>query len=116
MRVATIVRVVVSVVLSMVAVLSLVDPMPDTAVAREPAQPARLLVALDERDGSVVWRAKPDGRVSGFLTVRAVSHGVVIADELRCLSGERQYEAGDASVVAFDVRTGTERWHVSDAQ
>jgi outer membrane protein assembly factor BamB len=111
MRVAT----VVPVVLSVVALWTI--SLPATAAPAGPAsQPARLLVTLDEHDGSVAWRVKPRGPDGGFLTVRTATHGVVIADELRCLSAARPYEPGDASVVGFDARTGAERWRIPDAR
>src|SRR5436190_22903096 len=86
------------------------------AGAQAGAQAPRLLVALDEKSGDVLWRAKPSGVDGGHLDAKYETHGLVIADEFRCLSGERRYEPGDTSVVAFDARTGKERWRVPDAQ
>jgi outer membrane protein assembly factor BamB len=82
--------------------------------ARTPSAPARLLVALDEHDGSVLWRARPDGSTGSHVDAKFVTHGLVVAEEFRCDSGNRTYQAGDVSVVAFDARTGRERWRLAD--
>jgi outer membrane protein assembly factor BamB len=110
MRVATVLAVV---VLSVATVLTAA---PDAASARDAAQPARLLVALREQDGSVLWRARPRGAGGGHLDAKYVTHGLVVTEESVCLSGERRYEPGDVSVVAFDSRTGRQRWRVPDVE
>ena len=87
------------------------------AGAQAPTAPVpRLLIALDEKNGAVLWRAKPRGVDGGHLDAKFETHGLVIAEEFRCLSGERRYEPGDTSVVAFDARTGKERWRLADGQ
>ena len=65
---------------------------------------------------SVLWRAAPRGDIGGHLDAKFVTHGLVIAEEFVCHSGERRYEPGDVSVVAFDARTGHERWRVPDVE
>src|SRR5581483_6154920 len=91
-------------------------PAAPVAAARATDARARVLVALDERDGSVSWRAKPRGIDGGHLDAKFVTGGVVVAEELRCLSGERAYQPGDVSVVAFEAHTGRERWRVADTE
>jgi outer membrane protein assembly factor BamB len=63
-----------------------------------------------------LWRAAPHGDTGGHLDAKFVTHSLVIAEEFVCHSGERRYEPGDVSVVAFDARTGHERWRVPDVE
>jgi outer membrane protein assembly factor BamB len=110
MRVATVVT-----ILTVVTVAS-TSIAPRATAAHAPSEPSRLLVALDEGDGSVLWRAAPHGDTGGHLDAKFVTHSLVIAEEFVCHSGERRYEPGDVSVVAFDARTGHERWRVPDVE
>jgi outer membrane protein assembly factor BamB len=75
-----------------------------------------VLIALDQRDGSVLWRAKPRGAEAGHVEAKQVTNGFVITQERRCLSGERAAQPGDVSVVAFDAKTGRERWRTADVE
>ena len=86
-------------------------------LARDTAQPGRACSSRsDEQDGTVLWRVKPRGVDGGHLDAKYVTHGLVVTEESVCLSGERRYEPGDISVVAFDSRTGKERWRVPDVE
>jgi outer membrane protein assembly factor BamB len=90
--------------------------LPTVRSAAPPASAPRVLVALDQRDGSVLWRAKSGGADGGHLDAKYVTHGLLVTEERRCLSGERASQPGDTSVVAFDARSGRERWRTADVE
>src|SRR5690348_8342942 len=84
-----------------------IRPQCGSACQERPARPSqlpRLLLALDERNGKVLWRAKPRGPDGGHVDAKFVTHGLLIAEEFRCGSGDRAPERGDVSLVAFDER------------
>jgi outer membrane protein assembly factor BamB len=85
-----------------------------TPIGGRASQTNSNLASFSLRSGRRLWVARPTKLHGGFQVVSG-SDTAVLAVQGRCLwDDDTRYRKGSSALVAFDARTGSERWRIED--